>query len=415
MTSRRRAAAVILATAVATTALGSSPASARPDDPAPDPGPESVAPRGHSVVFHGHGYGHGHGMSQYGAEGAGRAGKTYREILAFYYPGTRLGAVHGSLRVLITADTSSDVAVRPAAGLLVRDLADGSSWRLPTQQVDARSWRIAPTNDDARVSSVQYLDGNGWHRWNLPGRTYLRGDGQFRADGPLTLVLPSGSTRTYRGALRSASPSGSATSRDTVNVLSMDAYVRGVLPAEMPSSWSMPALRSQAVAARTFATWSRRQAGDRYWQVCDTTACQVYGGVGSEAERGNAAVAGTAGQILRAHGKPAFTQFSSSSGGWTASGGQSYLPARRDPWDDWAGNPNHDWVLTLPASRVESAYPSIGRLQGFAVTKRDGHGEWGGRVITAVVRGSAGSVRVSGDDLRWDLGLKSTWFKPVVR
>lgn len=38
------------------------------------------------------GYGHGVGMSQYGANAMAGAGKTYRDILAYYYPGTTLSA-----------------------------------------------------------------------------------------------------------------------------------------------------------------------------------------------------------------------------------------------------------------------------------------------------------------------------------
>ena len=410
MTSRaglRAAAAVVSAAA---TTLAVLPVQAAP--PTRDRAEPAPVPR--AVVFAGHGYGHGHGMSQYGAQGAGLKGVEYRTILRFYYPGTLLGHVGGGLRVLLTADTSSDVSVRPAPGLRVRDLADGERWRLPTGQVGASAWRIAPTNDDASVSSVQYRDGAGWHRWNLPGRTVLRGDAQFRADTPLFLELPSGTVRGYRGVLRSASPSPRATTRDTVNVTSADSYVRGVLPAEMPTSWSMPALRAQAVAARTYATWSRSTAGNGHWDVCDTTSCQVYGGVGSETERGNAAVAGTAREILRHDGRPAFTQFSSSSGGWTAAGGQPYLPAHKDPWDDWPGNANHDWEQTVEASTIESRYPSIGRLRTVDVTSRDGHGEWGGRVRTVVLRGSNGNVSLSGDDLLFALGLRSTWFKPQI-
>ena len=37
-----------------------------------------------------HGYGHGVGMSQYGASALALAGKTYRDILAQYYPGTQI-------------------------------------------------------------------------------------------------------------------------------------------------------------------------------------------------------------------------------------------------------------------------------------------------------------------------------------
>lgn len=42
------------------------------------------------IVFNGRGYGHGVGMCQWGAKGMAEAGKSYREILAFYYPGTRI-------------------------------------------------------------------------------------------------------------------------------------------------------------------------------------------------------------------------------------------------------------------------------------------------------------------------------------
>jgi len=47
-----------------------------------------VTASGKSFVFEGTGQGHGAGMSQHGAAGMARAGKTYLEILAHYYPGT---------------------------------------------------------------------------------------------------------------------------------------------------------------------------------------------------------------------------------------------------------------------------------------------------------------------------------------
>lgn len=49
--------------------------------------------KGDSVVFQVKGYGHGVGMCQYGADGMGRQGKSFKEILAFYYPGTRLAGI----------------------------------------------------------------------------------------------------------------------------------------------------------------------------------------------------------------------------------------------------------------------------------------------------------------------------------
>ena len=72
-----------------------------------------VMPGKGTVTLKGHGFGHGHGMSQYGAEGAAREGKTWREILKFYYPGTAWGTKGGRVKVLISADTSRDVIVAP--------------------------------------------------------------------------------------------------------------------------------------------------------------------------------------------------------------------------------------------------------------------------------------------------------------
>jgi stage II sporulation protein D len=50
-----------------------------------------VRVEGDRVVFHGRGSGHGVGLCQVGAEVMGEEGRSYREILGFYYPGTRLG------------------------------------------------------------------------------------------------------------------------------------------------------------------------------------------------------------------------------------------------------------------------------------------------------------------------------------
>ena len=50
-----------------------------------------MSDHGDRIVFHGRGSGHGVGLCQVGAEVMGEEGHSYREILNFYYPGTRLG------------------------------------------------------------------------------------------------------------------------------------------------------------------------------------------------------------------------------------------------------------------------------------------------------------------------------------
>lgn len=352
----------------------------------------------------GHGYGHGHGMSQYGAQGAALQGKGYREILSFYYPGTEWGTNNRLIRVLLTADTTSDVTVSPARGLAVRDLETGASFDVP-ERAGVSQWKLTAQAGNRTRTAVKYRNASGWHRW----RTFA-GDGQFGADVPLTLVLPDGSTRRYHGVLRAASPYAGATVRDTVNVLPMDDYVRGVIAAEMPASWHQQALRSQAVAARSYAYSMQLEANGRYYQVCDTTSCQVYGGVAAQTPTTNKAVSATTGKVLLDGKQPAFTQFSASSGGWTSDGGRSYLPAQRDPWDDWEGNSHSDWTTTISVASLESRFSQLGSLQAIRVTRRDGNGAWGGRVLRLVLDGTAGNVALTGDEFRSHYGLRSNWF-----
>ncbi len=402
MGARRRAAAVVVVSALVagsfSGALTSAPASAVSTDQS------YWVPVGKKIVVNGHGYGHGHGMSQHGAQGAALRGLAYKDIASFYYPGTQWGAVKGDVRVLISADTSDDVVVSPAEGLSVRDLGDKSTHLLPVRDNVSR-WRIDVR--DGRTVIELYSDQ--WRRFKAPWTRQITGDGEFFAKEPITLWTPSGS-RTYRGILRSASPAPGSSSRDTVNVVSMDQYVMGVVPYEMPASWHPEAVKAQAVAARTYATWSRNQRMRGHYQICDTTSCQVYGGTDGEDPRSNAAVKETARQILTFDGKPAFTQFSASSGGWTSAGSVPYLPAQEDPYDGWDGNTVHTWTATVDAGRLERSNPSIGTLERIWVTSRDGNGEWQGRVTELVLDGTKGNVTISGDSFRWAFGLRSSWF-----
>jgi stage II sporulation protein D len=364
-------------------------------------------PASGTYTIRGRGYGHGRGMSQYGARGAAEAGLSHEEILAFYYPGTTLGRFKARIRVLISADTTSDVIVAHRAGLVVRDLGAKKSYPVPTD-LRATRWRI--TTDPRNRNLVEYAAGGEWHRWSAGGARRLEGYGEFVAPGPMELVTPSG-TATYRGRLRAAASTAGSRDRDTVNVMNIDAYVRGVVPAEMPALWSPEAVQAQAVAARTYALWHRSQNLHRHYQVCDTTACQVYRGVDAEHPAGNAAVRATSRQVLRYDGAPAFTEFSSSSGGFTTASDIPYQVARRDPYDGLAGNPNHTWREKLSAAEIRRAYPSLGKLRGVRVTRRDGNGKWKGRVLTVVLDGRRGNVTLSGDDFRSVFGLRSTWFR----
>jgi SpoIID/LytB domain protein len=369
--------------------------------------PAGAAPRGVRawdvagsvrITVTGHGYGHGHGMSQYGAEGAARQGLTYRQIAEFYYPGTEWATGGGRVTVQLTGDTTpADLVVRSRPGLTLRDTGVPGRNALPDN--GATSWRIV-TGVRGR-SKVSYLTDH-WRTW-----TKLTGQGEFAASGaPITLVTPSGE-RAYRGRLRTAITTTGT--RVTVNNLGLEGYLKGVVPLEIPALWSAEAVRAQAVAARTYASYERAHPRSSVYQLCDTSSCQVYGGYDAEHPASNRAIADTRKQILTSGGEAAFTQFGSSSGGWTSAGSVSYLTAREDPYDGWAGNPVHDWKLRLDDTDLERAWPTIGDLTGMAVTGRDGNGDWGGRVRSITLTGTGGRMVVSGDTFRSVLGLRSTW------
>lgn len=354
-----------------------------------------------TITLTGHGWGHGHGMSQYGALGAAKQGLTAAEIVGFYYPGTTLTTLKATVKVLITGDRDNTTVVLPRTGLMVRDLGAKTTIVLPDN--GARRWRLAATT--AGDSVLSFLT----DRW----RTFrvLEGDGQFAAKGrPITLVTPTGQVA-YRGTLRSWRPTPNATTRNTVNILKLDSYLKGVVPREMPASWLPAAVQAQAIAARTYASYERANPLSATYQICDTTSCQVYGGYSAEDPRANQAITATAGQVLTYEGEPAFTQFSSSNGGWSSAGSAPYLAAAEDPYDEAAGtNPNHDWTTTLDARVVERRFPKLGNLQGITILSRDGNGEWGGRVGQLLLDGSDTDLFVSADTFRRVLGLRSTWF-----
>lgn len=369
------------------------------------PAPSYGAPA--DLRLEGHGWGHGHGMSQYGAQGAALAGLSHRQILSFYYPGTKRGKIGGQVRVLISADTSADVVVRARAGLAVRAVGATRKLAVADRRPQARKFKLTAASPTRTKVSWKGRSG-GWRTLAV-----LKGDAQFQANGPITLVTPSGRTA-YRGALRSATAVKGTRQRDTVNVVSLESYLRGVVPSEViASSWDADALRAQAVAARTYAAFERRQPLARHYQICDTSQCQVYTGTTHEYPTTDAAIKATARQVLLHRGKPAFTQFSSSTGGWTADGGKPYLPAQADPYDATPTNPNHTWTTTVSGAAIGRAWPAIGEFSGITVLERNGHGDQGGRVLRVQVTGSAGSTTVSGDTFRSVLGLKSDWFRPI--
>ncbi len=256
---------------------------------------------------------------------------------------------------------------------------------------------------------MQYKKSIGWQTWKS-----FPGEAEFSAASKRIALVKNGTTSTYRGRLRSAMPTAGSGTRDTVNLLSLEAYLKGVVPLEIPALWSPNAVSAQSVAARTYAAAERSHPNAPHYEICDTSSCQVYGGYDVEHPNASAAIKATARQGLLYDGLPAFTQFSASSGGWTSAGSTPYLVAKQDPYDGWAGNKNATWTFDVDDAVLEQHYPTIGDLTSIEIATRDGNGEWGGRVQAMTLFGNAGRADISGDTLRTVLGLKSSWFTFTV-
>jgi stage II sporulation protein D len=382
-----RALAPLLALAVAVGAGSPASASASASVAAREGGERRAA----SIRLVGNGYGHGHGLSQYGAQARATAGQSHEQILGFYYPGLKAGPAGGKVSVLISADHTRDVMVDARSGLTVAQVGGGKSLELSAARPAAKRWRIVPVGGTSRIDFLE----SGW-------RTLAtwKGAAEFSAGKrPVTLHVTATQRVAYRGALR-------AVGGDTVNVVSLEGYLKGVVPREVPALWHPEAVQAQAVAARTYAAYERDRPLARHYQLCDTSQCQVYGGYSAEQPASNRAVAATARQVLTSGGQPAFTQFSASNGGWTSAGGFAYLPAKEDPQD----TVYRGWTDAVTAAEVERAYPAIGAFRRATVLQRDGHGEWGGRVLSIQLVGATRSATISGETFRSVFGLNSTYF-----
>ena len=363
-----------------------------------------VAPKSGSVTVRGSGWGHGWGMSQYGAYGAAREGLSWSRILAFYYPGTERTSLppRSMLKVWVTSDTDGSLRVLPSPGLNIRD-GVGGRFTVPTGSKYV-SWRIARYGSGYRLT-YRTADGR-----DIVTRTGLsKGTWSFYSPSrSVRVLLPSGTIRTYRGSMALIKW---GTSGRTINRVLVEDYVRGVVPAEMPTSWPADAVRAQAVAARSYAVRLRTNRRYASYDLCDTTACQVYRGMGAETVNGDAAVEATKGTILTYRGAVALTQFASSNGGHSAQGDFPYLRPQPDPYDGAVRS--QAWTRTVTAAQIQRAWPSVGTFRGLQVTARDGAGSWGGRVGMVKVIGSRGTVNVSGSTFQSKFGLRSRLFTIV--
>jgi len=155
-----------------------------------------------------------------------------------------------------------------------------------------------------------------------PGRTSGHAAAYHAADvgkTPVRASSPGGfinvNGKAYRGAIEIRKKGNGRLL--VVNELDLEAYLLGVVAAEIPSDWEREALKAQAVASRTYALYQKQNAGRRAYHILATVDSQMYLGMRGERRRATEAVEETEGLVITYRGAviPAF--YHSSCGGHT--------------------------------------------------------------------------------------------------
>ncbi|HJQ43422.1 MAG TPA: SpoIID/LytB domain-containing protein [Jatrophihabitantaceae bacterium] len=363
----------------------------------------------HLVVTY-RGNGHGHGMSQYGALGAANAGLLYPSILFFYYPHTALTVASPSARIRVLISGVGTATTVAADGNLV---VTGVTGALPTTGI-AKYRLVANSASGLTLQKLATTSGATWQ--NV--KTGLANNAEFRHTNGASVRLyrTDGTSTRYLGVLRAvrASATGTSGGVHTVNRVTYDQYAMGVTPREVSASWPAAAVDAQAVAARTYGDYAVHNPARSYYDICDSSSCQVYGGHvhynadGTIAYRDlPKAATDTSNQILQYNAGPVFAQFSASNGGWTVSGGQPYLVAKQDPYDTAPTDPYIGAKKTITVASLAASF-GLPKLTKLVIT-RDGNGTWGGRVLTVTGFNGTTAVKMDGSSLQSALGLGTTW------
>jgi SpoIID/LytB domain protein len=386
----------------------------------------SVANAAGTFRFHGSGYGHGIGMSQWGAYGLAQKGWSYQRILTHFYSRTRVvrsstlpkrlrvGLASGRSTIHLTAKNGPVRLWLDGPGVTpVATIPGGKTWTVTAAPV-LRQYAI-------RDETGAFVGGT---RWGGPARSLFA----TYSNAGARVFVPEADEVWHQGFVYAygflefdlVGCANRCVERLTIE-LPFEKYLRGM--GEMPSSWPGAALRSQAVAARTFATYKIRNYGlrsDCDCHLADGAGDQVYVGwskeIGIDGDRWAAAVVDTAGEIVTYNGSPIQAFYAASDGGYSENvedvwhGGNPayaipYLRGVCDPGEYTSANPWTDWTRSFTASSLTSRLApytgGIGTIGRFTNVRRG----VSGRIVSAIARGTGGAASVAGSELRSALGL----------
>lgn len=231
--------------------------------------------------------------------------------------------------------------------------------------------------------------------------TYSGGSFIFDTNGKLVLSSPNNvvdlGTMAYRGKIELTNAGGTI---DTVNIISMDEYLYGVVPAEVYAEWPAEALKAQAVAARSYAKYHiGKHSG---YDLCDHTHCQQYSGYNIESSSTNNAVDATSGVMAYYGGAPANTVYYDCDGGHTLSAAEvwgsdiPYLQSVPDPYEQGARSWEKSFTLDELTQKAKSAGLNVGSVTSVSITKQRNN-----KLAEEItITGTQGSATVTGSDIK---------------
>ena len=216
----------------------------------------------------------------------------------------------------------------------------------------------------------------------------------------------------YRGGITAKRLSGS--DMTIINKLPLEEYLYGVIPAEMPASWPMEALKAQAIAARGFAATNLNKYERFGFNLCTTTSSQVYKGYSGEHPNTNKAVDETKNIVIFYNGRLVEPYYHSNSGGCTEDSENIWLnplPHIRGVGDDFSLDaPHSTWSVSLTKEEIKNCLADnnifIGDILDIRVTSVSDNG----RILSLTVYGTNGQEILEKEKSRFVFGLKSSQF-----
>ena len=142
-----------------------------------------------------------------------------------------------------------------------------------------------------------------------------------------------------------------------INNVNLEEYIYSVVSGEMGSSFEMDALKSQAIAARSYAISNLNKYIKHGYNLTNDIYSQVYLGVNNVNDKIRKAVDETKGLIASFNGEIINATYSSSNGGVIASSEEvwgnkyPYLVMKYDPYS--TNTPNVNWKVEVSRDNLD--------------------------------------------------------------